>query len=41
MALTLFGIEGLVVGNVLLKAVLYLLTAPPLMALAWLTTRKV
>jgi hypothetical protein len=40
-AVVLFGLEGLVVGNLLLKAALYLLTAPPLMLLAWLTTRKV
>ncbi len=41
LALVVFGIEGLVVGNLLAKAVLYLVSAVPLMGLAWLTTRKV
>jgi len=41
LALVLFGLEGLVVGNLLLKAALYLVTSLPLLAAAWWVTRKV
>ena len=41
LSLVVFGIEGLVVGNLLVKALLYLVSAVPLMGIAWLTTRKV
>ncbi|MCU0304275.1 MAG: zinc ribbon domain-containing protein [Thermoanaerobaculales bacterium] len=40
-ALVVFGIEGLVIGNLFLKALVYLVTAAPLLGLAWLTSRKV
>ena len=40
-AIVLFGIEGLLVQNLFLKATLYLATAPPLLGLAWLTSRTV
>ncbi len=41
LSLAVFAIEGLVVGNLLLKAALYLVSAVPLAGLAWLTTRNV
>ena len=41
LSLAVFGVEGLVVGNLLVKAILYLISAVPLMGVAWLTTRKV
>ncbi len=41
LALAVFGIEGLVVSSLLAKLVLYVLSAPPIIGLAWLTARKV
>lgn len=41
MALVVFLIEGFLVSNLFLKAALYLVSAVPIMGLAWLTTRKV
>ena len=41
LGLVLFGIEGLVITNPLLKLVVYAITSLPLLALAWWVTRKV
>lgn len=41
LALIVFGIEGLVISNVMLKVVVYLLSAVPILGIAWLTSRKV
>lgn len=41
LALLVFGIEGLIVSNLVLKLGLYLVSAPPLLAVAWLVSRKV
>jgi len=41
LALVIFGIEGLVIGNPLIKAVVYLVSAVPILGIAWLTSRKV
>jgi len=40
-ALVVFGLEGLVVTNLLAKALLYLVSAVPILGIAWLTSRKV
>ncbi|HHQ49689.1 MAG TPA: hypothetical protein ENK19_12505 [Acidobacteria bacterium] len=40
-ALVVFGLEGLIVGNLLVKLALYLVSVPPVLGLAWLVTRKV
>ncbi len=41
LALLVFGIEGLVIQNVVFKAAAYLLSALPILGIAWLTSRKV
>jgi len=41
LALIVFGIEGLLIQNVILKAAVYLVSALPILGIAWLTTRKV
>ncbi len=41
LALVVFGLEGLVVSNLLLKLALYLLSVPPILGVAWLVSRKV
>ncbi len=41
LALAVFGLEGLVIGSIVLKALVYLVSAVPLMGLAWWVTRKV
>jgi len=41
LALLVFGIEGLVIQNVVLKAAAYMLSAVPILGIAWLTSRKV
>lgn len=41
LALVVFGIEGLVIGNPILKLLTYLVSAVPIVGIAWLTTRKV
>ncbi len=41
LALLVFGLEGLVVSNLLAKALLYLVSAPPILLVAWLTVRRV
>jgi len=40
-AILVFGIEGLIVGDLLVKALLYLASAVPLVGVAWLVSRKV
>jgi hypothetical protein len=41
LSLMVFGLEGLVIGNLLLKVAVFAVSAVPLMGLAWLTTRNV
>jgi hypothetical protein len=41
LALLIFGIEGLVIRNLAVKAAVYLISAVPILAIAWLTSRKV
>ena len=41
LALAVFGIEGLVVSNPLVKVVVYLISAVPILGIAWMTSRKV
>jgi len=41
LALLVFGLEGLVVRNLLLKVLLYGVSAVPILGLAWWTSRKV
>ncbi len=41
LALVIFGIEGLVIGNIALKILVYIVSAVPIMGIAWLTSRKV
>lgn len=41
LALVVFGLEGLIVRNLLLKVLLYAVSAVPILGLAWWTSRKV
>ena len=41
LALVIFGVEGLIISNPLIKAVVYLISAVPILGIAWLTSRKV
>ncbi|MEJ2188446.1 MAG: hypothetical protein P8Y93_03345 [Acidobacteriota bacterium] len=41
LALIVFGLEGLVIQNVAVKLVAYLVSAVPILGIAWLTSRKV
>lgn len=41
LAVAAFGLEGLLIRSLLLKALAYLVTSVPLMAVAWLTARRV
>ena len=41
LAVAVFGIEGLLLRSLLLKAVAYLVSAVPLAAVAWITARRV
>jgi hypothetical protein len=41
LAIGLFSIEGLIISNLLLKAVVYSVTAVPILLLAWWISRKV
>jgi len=41
LALGVFGVEGLLVSNLLVKAGLYIISAIPIIAVAWLVSRKV
>jgi len=40
-ALVIFGLEGILFSNVLIKLALYLISVPPVLGLAWLVSRKV
>jgi hypothetical protein len=40
-AVVVFGLEGLIFSNLMIKAGLYLVSAIPILGLAWLTSRKV
>ncbi len=41
LALVVFGVEGLIVSNPLVKVVVYLISAVPILGIAWMTSRKV
>jgi len=41
LALVIFGIEGLIISNIALKILVFLISAVPIMGIAWLTSRKV
>ena len=41
LALLVFTIEGFLIENVVLKAVAYVISALPILGIAWLTSRKV
>ncbi len=41
LALLVFGLEGLVVRDLLVKLALYLVSVPPILGVAWLVSRKV
>lgn len=41
LALCVFGIEGLIFSNLLLKAIVYVISGLPIMGIAWLISRKV
>lgn len=41
LALIVFGLEGLVIQNLIFKLAAYLISAVPILGIAWLTSRKV
>ncbi len=41
LALMVFGLEGLFIQNLIAKLAVYLISAVPILAIAWLTSRKV
>jgi hypothetical protein len=41
LALIVFGLEGLVIQNIVVKLAVYLISAVPILGIAWLTSRKV
>jgi len=41
LALIVFGLEGLVIQNLIVKMAAYLISAVPILGIAWLTSRKV
>jgi len=41
LALVIFGIEGLLISNPFMKAIVYLVSSAPILGIAWLTSRKV
>jgi DNA-directed RNA polymerase subunit RPC12/RpoP len=41
LALIVFGLEGLFIQNLIAKLAVYLISAAPILAIAWLTSRKV
>lgn len=41
LALIVFGLEGLIIQNLFVKLVVYLISAVPILGIAWLTSRKV
>jgi hypothetical protein len=41
LAMVVFGLEGLIIQNVIIKLAVYLVSAVPILGIAWLTSRKV
>ncbi len=41
LAIVVFGIEGLLFSNIFVKLFAYLISAPPILMIAWLTSKKV
>ena len=41
LALVVFGIEGMLIGNLALKLAAYLVSAVPIVGIAWLTMKKI
>jgi DNA-directed RNA polymerase subunit RPC12/RpoP len=41
LALVIFGLEGLIIQNLLVKLVVYAVSAVPILGVAWLTSKKV
>ncbi len=41
LAVVVFGLEGLVISNLLLKVGVYLVSAVPILGIAWLTSRRI
>jgi hypothetical protein len=41
LALVVFGLEGLVIQNLIIKLLVYLVSAVPILGIAWLTSKKV
>ncbi len=41
LAVIVFGLEGLIIQNLILKMAVYLMSAVPILGIAWLTSRKV
>ena len=41
LALIVFGLEGLIIQNLIVKLLVYLVSAVPILGIAWLTSRKV
>jgi len=41
LALMVFGLEGLVIQNLIVKLLVYVVSAVPILGIAWLTSRKV
>jgi hypothetical protein len=41
LALVVFGLEGLVIQNLIVKLLVYLVSAVPILGIAWLTSKKV
>ena len=41
LALVVFGLEGLIIQSIPLKLIVYLVSAVPILGIAWLTSKKV
>ena len=41
LAMVVFGLEGLIIQNIAIKLIAYLISAVPILGIAWLTSRKV
>ena len=41
LALVVFGLEGLIIQNLIVKLLVYLVSAVPILGIAWITSRKV
>jgi hypothetical protein len=41
LAIIIFGLEGLLIQNLIFKLAAYAVSAVPILAIAWLTSRKV